>query len=264
MVRTVKSSPPIASVVALMVASLLMGCGPRRVSGMDEVYFAWDGRRVLCGVSIDDGLMRGMVPEIDNLRDGMERARDRGEVLVLYAHEPGGGLSIERLESVLALVVEVGLPFLTFDELKGSSRGAGVALTFDDAHIDEWHGQRALFAAYGARVTFFVTLFHRLSRRRIDMLRVLYADGHAIESHGVNHLHGPDYVEEHGLNAYVEQEVLPSLEAMQREGFTPTTFAYPFGARTSELDRAILEHVALVRSISWTLRSPFVNDPCPE
>jgi len=249
---------------ALLGASLLVGCGPRRVAGMDEVYFAWDQRRVLCGVSIDDGLSRGFVPDLDNLREGLERARDRGEVLVLYAHEPGGGLSISRLESVLSLVADVGLPFLTFDELYGAPQGAGVALTFDDAHIDEWHEQRALFAGYGARVTFFVTRFYRLSTWRIDKLRVLHADGHAIESHGHNHLHGPDYVEEYGLHAYVEDEVLPSLEAMRREGFTPTTFAYPFGARTTELDRAILEHVSLVRSISWTIRSTLVADPCPE
>lgn len=231
---------------------------------MDEVYFAWDQRRVLCGVSIDDGLSRGFVPDLDNLREGMERARTRGEVLILYAHEPGGGLSVDRLESVLALVAELGLPFLTFDELHGSPRGAGVALTFDDAHIDQWHEQRALLAAYGARVTFFVTRFHRLSTRRLDMLRDLRADGHAIESHGLNHLHAPDYVEEYGLHAYIDDEVLPSLIVMRREGFTPTTFAYPFGARTSEIDHAVLEHVALVRSISWTIRSPLIADPCPE
>ncbi len=255
----------LVGLIALLTTAVLPGCGkPRRVAGMDEVYFAWDERRVLCGVSIDDGLSDAFVPKLDNLREGMQRALDRGEVLILYAHEPGAGLSVERLESVLALATELGLPFLTFDELHGPSQGAGVALTFDDAHIDEWHAQRELFADYTARVTFFVTRFHRLSDRRLNMLHELRSDGHAIESHGVNHMHAPDYVEEHGLRAYVDDEVLPSLEAMSAEGFTPTTFAYPYGARTSELDRAILEHVALVRSISWTIRSPLVADPCPE
>ncbi len=230
---------------------------------MDEVYFAWDQRRVLCGVTIDDGLRSNFVPGLDNLREGMERARRREEVLIFYAHEPGAGLSVERLESVLALVNDVGLDFLTFDELHGPAGGAGVALTFDDAHIDEWHGQRALFAAYGARVTFFVTRIHLLSDRRLDLLHELYADGHAIESHGLNHVNGPDYVQEHGLQAYIDDEVLPSLVVLRREGFSPTTFAYPFGARTSEIDRAVLEHVALVRSIAWTIRTPLVASPCP-
>lgn len=254
---------PIA-LVFLVAASLLTGCGTRRVAGMDEVYFAWDDRRVLCGVSIDDGLAPGFVPDLDNLREGMDRALARGEVLIFYAHEPGAGLSTDRLESVLALAVDVGLPFLTFDELHGEPRGAGVALTFDDAHIDEWYEQRTLFAAYGARVTFFVTRIHRLSTARLDKLHELHADGHGIESHGLNHVHGPDYVEEYGLRAYLDDEVLPSLEVMRQEGFTPTAFAYPFGARTSEIDRAVLDHVELVRSISWTIRSPLIADPCPE
>jgi peptidoglycan/xylan/chitin deacetylase (PgdA/CDA1 family) len=230
---------------------------------MDEVYFAWDQRRVLCGVTIDDGLRSNFVPDLANLREGMERARRREEVLIFYAHEPGAGLSVGRLESVLALVNEVGLEFLTFDELHGSGGGAGVALTFDDAHIDEWYGQRALLAAYDARVTFFVTRIHRLSTTRLDMLHELYADGHAIESHGLNHLHAPDYVEQFGLRAYLDDEILPSLAVMRREGFSPTTFAYPFGARTAEIDSAVLEHVELVRSISWTLRTPLVASPCP-
>ncbi len=230
---------------------------------MDEVYFAWDQRRVLCGVTIDDELADAFVPDLDNLREGMERARRREEVLIFYAHEPGAGLSVERLESVLALAEAQGLPFFTFDELHGTPQGAGIALTFDDAHIDEWHGQRALFAAYGARVTFFVTRIHRLSTSRLDKLHDLYSDGHAIESHGLNHINAPDYVEAYGLQAYIDDEVVPSLRVLRREGFAPTTFAYPFGARTSEIDRAVLEHVELVRSIAWTIRSPLVADPCP-
>ncbi|MFH2007952.1 MAG: polysaccharide deacetylase family protein [bacterium] len=262
--RRIVAQPALPALLGLLTGLLLIGCGTRRVADMDEVYFSWDQRRVLCGVSIDDNLPGDFVPDLENLREGFERARARGEVLVLYAHEPGDNVSLDRLESVLALVDELGLPFLTFDELHGSPRGTGVALTFDDAYVDAWHEQRALFAAYGARVTFFVTRFHRLSAPRLDLLRELRADGHAIESHGANHVHAPDYVEEYGLQAYVEDEVLPSLEAMRREGFTPTTFAYPSGVRTSEIDRAVLKHVALVRSISWATRASVIDDPCPE
>jgi hypothetical protein len=49
---------------------------------------------------------------------------------------------------------------------------------------------------------------------------------------------------------------------MRAEGFTPTVFAYPFGSRSAELDRAILRHVDRVRSVSITLRGP-IADPCP-
>ncbi len=86
---------------------------------MDEVFFSWDGRRVLCGVTIDDGLRPAFVPDLGNLRAAMERAQGKGEVLLLYAHEPGAGLSVERLESVLGLAAELGLPFFTFEDLRG-------------------------------------------------------------------------------------------------------------------------------------------------
>ena len=40
-------------------------------------------------------------------------------------------------------------------------------------------------------------------------------------------------------------------EALTAAGFTPRVFAYPFGARTSTIDRAVLAHVALVRSVAY-------------
>jgi peptidoglycan/xylan/chitin deacetylase (PgdA/CDA1 family) len=249
--------------IALVAAVAgLLGCATERIADTDEVYFAWDDRRVLCGVGIADDLGN----DLDNLGEAMERARARGEVLILYAHAPDQDVSMEKLEAVLALASQVGVPFLTFDELHGPvpAERAGVALTFDDAHVDAWYGMRDLLAAHGARVTFFVTRFHRLSEARVDALRELRAAGHAIESHGHNHLHGPDHVEEHGVRAYIDGEVIPSLEAMRQAGFAPTTFAYPFGARTSEIDRAVLEHVAMVRSVSWTFGNPLLADPCPE
>lgn len=231
---------------------------------MDEVYFAWNDRQVLCGVSLDDDRPDDFVPDLHNLRRGMQRALDRGEVLILYAHRPGDTLSVDRLGAVLALADELGLPFVTFPELAGPSLGAGLAITFDDASVSQWYAQRPLFDASSARVTFFVTYFERLSASQVQELRELYDDGHAVESHGLNHRDAVDYVEEYGLRAYIDDEVVPSLVAMRQAGFSPTTFAYPFGSRTRELDRAILEHVALVRSISYATRSPLIADPCPE
>ncbi len=246
--------------LALLTAGLLMA-RPRRVAGMDGIYFAWDQRRILCALNIDDSTY--LVPDLDNLREGMERARARGEVMLPYGHEPGGRLSVERLESVLALANELELPFFTYGELLGPPRGAGIAISFDDSRIDAWHEHRAIFTAHGARVTFFVTRFDELSRARIDMLHALRADGHAIECHGLNHIKATDYVETHGLPAWIEDEVRTSLELMRREGFTPTIFAYPFGARTAEIDRAALDHVTLLRSVDWPIRGPINFDPCP-
>jgi len=248
----------------LVVLAVLVGCGRDRVVDTDEVFYDWSARRVLCGVGIDNKLDVGL----DDLREGMERARDRGEALILYGHriEPGG-VEADRLEAILQLGQEVGLPFLTFPELHQAppANRAGLVVTFDDAYIENWHSQRDLFAAYGARVTFFVTRFPRQSDTNVERLHDLYADGHAIESHGAEHFNGPEYAEELGVQAYVDTVVVPSLDSMREHGFAPTTFAYPYGARTGELDDAILEHVDLVRSISWLFaRNGLLQDPCPE
>jgi hypothetical protein len=39
---------------------------------------------------------------------------------------------------------------------------------------------------------------------------------------------------------------------MREAGFDPITFAYPFGARTAELDEALLQHFRLLRAIRYT------------
>lgn len=260
---------PVRLAVALvaLAAPSVAGCAQERIADTDEVYFAWDDRRLLCGAGLDEHNGN----DLDNLAEGMARARDRGEVLVLFAHEPGDGegddLSLDKLDAVLDLAVASDLAFFSFAELADPDPGAigrgGVAITFDDSTIDAWYDVRDRFAARDARATFFVTRIDQLSDARLEMLRELAAAGHGIESHGLNHLNAPDYVEEHGLQAYLDDEVLPSLAAMRERGFEPTSFAYPYGHRTDELDRALLEHVQLLRSISWTFGYPLVIDPCP-
>jgi hypothetical protein len=49
---------------------------------------------------------------------------------------------------------------------------------------------------------------------------------------------------------------------MRDDGYPITSFAYPFGARTRELDAAILNHVAILRSVSFSFGFP-VRDACP-
>ena len=71
----------------------------------------------------------------------------------------------------------------------------------------------------------------------------------------------PEYVEEHGLNAYVREEVDPSIQVLRDEGFAVEAFAYPFGAGTDELDRAIAKRVPVLRSIAFTYA--IVGDRCP-
>lgn len=245
----------------MAVAALLVACDHGRIADTDEVYFRWDDRRVLCGAGIDD--VRGN--DVDNITEGIARAAARGEVLVLYGHEPGRGHSLAKLEAIMSAATELGVPLVSFEDLMAPGGGGpGLALGFDDAAVDAWYETRGLLARYRARVTYFVTRFDRLSDARVDRLRALRADGHAIEAHGLRHRDGPEYRAHHGLQAYMNDEVIPSLDVMRAAGFSPRAFAYPFGARTGDLDRAILEHVRLVRSVTFLEGIPGLADPCPE
>ena len=111
-------------------------------------------------------------------------------------------------------------------------------------------------------MTFFVSRYARLSPTQRDLLRLLASDGHDVQAHSVLHLRAPEYVEDHGLAAYLEDEVIPSIEVLRADGYEVTAFAYPFGARTTELDRAIRAHVPVLRSVAFSWTAP-ISSPCP-
>jgi hypothetical protein len=77
----------------------------------------------------------------------------------------------------------------------------------------------------------------------------------------VQHLRGPDYVEARGMSAYLSDEVDPSIDDLRAQGFDVAVYAYPFGARTSQTDRAILERVQVLRSVVFTWSE--ASSPCP-
>lgn len=244
------------------VALVLLGCRTGNVADYDELYYQWDDKRVICSLSID----RSQGVSVEDVEDGLDRVRRESSVLVLYGHEPRGDspLSIRDLDGVLAAIRDSGVPFMTFRELASGERRPGVVVSFDDLRVDSWYAERETFASYGAVVTFFVTRFNRLDEDGLGKFRELELDGHEIASHGLNHVNAASYVEQYGVSAYIEDEVLPSLEAMRASGFDPRTYAYPLGSRTADIDRAVLEYVELVRTTSVVSDSLLVSDPCPE
>src|SRR5262249_25650766 len=137
----------------------------------------------------------------------------------------------------------------------------GVALSFDDTSVDAWFALRPLLDQYGAKVTLFVSRYQSIGPEQRAELKQMSAEGHAVEAHTVNHQRAPEYVEEHGLNAYLRDEVDPSFEMLRHDGFVVDAFAYPFGARTEQIDRAIGKRVSVLRSVAFTYG--FVGDPCP-
>lgn len=225
---------------------------------LDGAFYDGDGRTVHCAVNLDTSAGNSLA----SIDGALDRAAQRSEVLELYAHKPGDTVPMATLEHVLAGARDRGLPFVTYaDFAAGGGNGPGLALSFDDAGVANWLSARPLFLQYGARVTFFVTRYATMSAERRAQLRQLADDGHDIAAHSATHLRAPAYVEEHGLAAYVADEGLPSIEVLRADGYDVTAFAYPFGARTDELDRALVAHVPILRSVAFSLQGAV--SPCP-
>jgi peptidoglycan/xylan/chitin deacetylase (PgdA/CDA1 family) len=240
----------------LATLALISGCIGDAAS-VDGAFYDGDRRKVHCAINLDASA--GNMPTIDG---ALDRARDRGEIVELYAHKPGVTVDVEDIEHVLAGAVDRGLAFVTYrDFALHTETLPGIALSFDDSSVALWFALRPLFTTYNARVTFFISRYARLGAELEDMVSMLAADGHDIAAHSVEHLRAPTYVEERGLGPYLRDEALPSIDVLREVGFDVTSFAYPFGARTSELDDALLEHVSVLRSVSFSIEG--VPDPCP-
>lgn len=225
----------------------------------DGAFYDWDtSRKVHCAINIDTFARN----DLASIEAGLDRAALRGEVLELYAHEPGRTVEWDKVEAVLAAARARDLPFFTYPQLEHEAPAAGVLLSFDDASVAAWVQGIDLFAQYQAHITFFVAYFPRLHDDDVAGLHQLKAAGHAIEPHSISHLRAPLYVEQKGVEAYMRDEALPSIEALEGAGFAVTTYAYPYGSRTQEIDNALLSRVDLVRSVAFTWSGP--SDPCPQ
>ncbi|HEY0479014.1 MAG TPA: polysaccharide deacetylase family protein [Kofleriaceae bacterium] len=231
----------------------------QQLSEVDGAFYNGDSRLVHCGVNLDTSAN----VSIASIDTALDRARARGEVVELYAHHPGQTVPVSKIEHLLAGAHDRGLAFVTYaDFARGIDASPGVALSFDDTSVDAWFELRDMFRTYGARVTFFVSRYYGLGPEQRHRLQLLASDGHDIEAHSVRHMRAPEYVENHGINAYVHDEVDPSIAVLRDEGFEIRAFAYPFGARTGELDDAIAKRVSVLRSITYTYM--FTESPCPQ
>ncbi len=231
----------------LALCALLWGCDAS-VSEMDNIYSRGADRQVLCGLSVDN---KNLVSN-DSIAAGLDRAQVDGTVLHLYTHRPAGTVDESTIELVLAGAADRDLGFVTYRDLVDGTAAAGLAFSFDDRDLVGWHALRPLFERYGARVTFFISAFSTLLEDELRMLRDLAADGHAIEYHSTHHLNAEEVSAAKGVDGYVAEDILPDLQRMREAGFDPTSFAYPFGARTSATDAALLQHFRLLRAIRFT------------
>lgn len=199
---------------------------------------------MLCSEAIDD-LSASAPWEV--VETEMQLAANRHWVVMFHAHVPGESVSRAALERLFTLADKYHLDYVGFDELAPGPPRAGVAFAFDDNAVDAWDSVLDIVDAHHARLTFFVTRWTELTDAQHAAVHALHAAGHDIEPHSVNHIHADEYVAMNGLDAYVANEVVPSIQVLESEGFVPTTYAYPFGIHSAAMDERILQLVERVR-----------------
>ncbi len=234
------------------VALALAACGTDAVtesqapSAPADVYYRWDGRRVLCSVPIDDltGVARNWTAEESRIRE----AETKGWVTFAHAHIPGTTVSRDALEQMFSLADKYNLDYVRFSDMDTDHPQGALAFAFDDKSVTDWLSIRDILDAHHAKVTFFVSQWQDLTPEDLQGIATLAADGHDIEPHSVHHVHALDYVSQHGVADYVLQEVVPSIEAVRNAGYQPTSYAYPFGEHDDAIDAAVLQVIGRVRT----------------
>jgi hypothetical protein len=219
-----------------------VGCDTS-LNELSQIYSRPGDGRITCGINVDS---KNLI-SVDSIGTGLDRASADREIIHIYSHRPAGTIDESFIEEVVASASDRDLPFVTYAEIVDGTASYGLAYSFDDRDIVGWHALLPLFRYYGARVTFFISAFHTIEAADMQLLRDIAADGHDIEYHSTFHSNAETAAAELGTQGYIENDILPDLAMMRDAGFNPRAFAYPYGARTSDTDRALLEIMPLLR-----------------
>jgi peptidoglycan/xylan/chitin deacetylase (PgdA/CDA1 family) len=134
-------------------------------------------------------------------------------------------------------------------------KDAGIALTFDDYRIDNWYEYLPFLDSAGVKATFYICKYNRLTPIQKQKLQEIRNHGHEIAFHSTNHYNMPDYIYKyhHTMDELLYNEIELGLKQMNKDGFYPVTFAYPFGAHNAILDKALGKRFKSVRALNGTM-----------
>lgn len=137
---------------------------------------------------------------------------------------------------------------------------AGVILSFDDAYVDEWAEADDALRKYGWKATFNVCRIDSIGKPEIKKLLQMQKEGHEIAGHGYHHYNAVKFVQQNGIEAYMQQEIEPMIASMKKKSFKVTSFAYPYGERSEELDRALSSKFKIIRGRAFGGEAPEKQD----
>lgn len=132
-----------------------------------------------------------------------------------------------------------------------NTRG-GIALTFDDNYIDNWYPYIDLFDSLGVKATFYISKYNKLNAAQKNKLQQIKDHGHEIAFHSTNHVNFLKYVDSTNVDRLMNEEITHGLHLLNKDGFYPTTFAYPYGKHNDLLDKLLLQRFKSVRALNGT------------
>jgi peptidoglycan/xylan/chitin deacetylase (PgdA/CDA1 family) len=167
----------------------------------------------------------------------------------------------------LLIIVLISLFFSSCFFDPDPDANGGVVLTFDDRNVADWVWADSVLSVFDWKASFCVAGPQVLTTSQFADLRNLKAQGHEIAGHGIAHLNAVDYVAANGMDAYLNDEILPMIDIMEQENLRPITFAYPYGDRSDEIDDTLLTYFKVLRSTTYPWSEPsaqtcyYENDP---
>lgn len=114
---------------------------------------------------------------------------------------------------------------------------SGILLSFDDYYEENWEQNFDLFDEYDANVTFFIN-----AGEPTEFCYKAMERGHEIGFHTTKHVNLVEASEEE-----IWAEAIAPIEVFRKAGIEFTSFAYPYGASSLELDELLLQHYNVVR-----------------
>lgn len=169
-----------------------------------------------------------------------------------------------KLFFLKALLFLMFLTFFSCDTKKTKPESkpykAGVILSFDDAYVDEWAEADAALKKYGWKATFNVCRIDSIGAPEIKTLLKMQKEGHEIAGHGYHHYNAVKFVKRYGIDAYMQQEINPMIVSMKKKSFKVTSFAYPYGERSDELDKALSSKFKIIRGRAFGGEIPEKQD----
>jgi peptidoglycan/xylan/chitin deacetylase (PgdA/CDA1 family) len=163
---------------------------------------------------------------------------------------------MKRFAGIILIIMPVLIIFTGCKKFEktGAVQQPGVVLTFDDDNVRSWVEYLPLLDSAGVRATFYICRYNRFTDEQKRMLATIQSHGHEIAFHGTNHYNMMDYVykQKHTIDDMMKCEITDGLKLMNRDGFYPTTFAYPMGAHNGLFDKMLKRYFKSVRALNGT------------